>query len=203
MIRAVLFDLDGVIRHFDPQHLTLIERRHGIEAGVINGVAFSSPVIEQVTTGRISRSEWIAHIAAHLDNEEAASEWGRQPFKIDQVLVEIAEEIRSTGRATAILTNGTGTIGKETTAAGLHSHFDPIFNSADIGYAKPDERAFQHVLEELDLAADELFFTDDSLTKLVGTALGIATHHFLDAAGLRAALRDHGVPVDSKRSTAS
>lgn len=52
MIRAVLFDLDGVIRHFDPQHVTDIEHRHGIAAGAINNFAFASPVIEQVTTGR-------------------------------------------------------------------------------------------------------------------------------------------------------
>lgn len=197
MIRAVLFDLDGVIRHFDPQHVSIIEQRHGIGSGVINSVAFASPIIEEVTTGRISRREWIAHIGAHLDNVEAASEWGRQPSTIDQDIVELADEIRRTGRVTAILTNGTDTIAEEATAAGLHSHFNPIFNSADIGYAKPDARAFQHVLDALELAADELLFTDDSLTKLAGAAaLGIATHHYLDEAGLRADLRDHDVILD-------
>lgn len=194
MIRAVLFDLDGVIRHFDPQHVTAIERRHGIDPGAINRFAFSSPVIGQVTTGRISRSEWVDHIARHLVNEDAASEWGRQPSRIDQTVLQLADEIRGTGRATAILTNGTDTIADEATAAGLHNHFNPIFNSADIGYAKPDERAFQHVLDELDVAPGELFFTDDSPAKLLGAAaLGIATHHFVDVAELRAALREHGL----------
>lgn len=197
MIQAVLFDLDGVIRHFDPQHVKAIERRHGIGPDAINRFAFSSPVIGEVTTGRISRSEWIDHIAKHLENDDAASEWGRQPSRIDHAVLQLADEIRCTGRVTAILTNGTDTIPDEASAAGLHNHFDPIFNSADIGYAKPDERAFQHVLEELDLAPDELFFTDDSPTKLIGAAaLGIATHHFVDSARLRTTLRDHGLALE-------
>lgn len=32
MIRAVLFDLDGVVRHFDPAHVASIERRHALAA---------------------------------------------------------------------------------------------------------------------------------------------------------------------------
>lgn len=196
MIRAVLFDLDGVIRHFDQQHVTDIECQHGINVGVINNFAFSSPVIERVTTGLITRNAWITQIAAHLGNEAAAAEWGRQPSEIDPALRHLADEIRRTGRVTAILTNGTDTIPEEVAAADLHRHFDPIFNSAEIGYAKPDQRAFQHVLQALDVAPDELFFTDDSPAKLVGAdALGIATHHFVDVAGLRRALREQCVAV--------
>ncbi|MFF3026728.1 hypothetical protein [Microbacterium sp. NPDC057944] len=43
MIRAVLFDLDGVVRHFD--HDADLERRHGLD------------------DGDIARAEWIARIA--------------------------------------------------------------------------------------------------------------------------------------------
>jgi len=89
MIRAVLFDLDGVIRHFDPRHVTAIERRHGIDPGAISDVAFAPPLIERVTTGRMSRREWIAQIGAELGNEDAAAEWGRHPSEIDHVIVEL------------------------------------------------------------------------------------------------------------------
>lgn len=197
MIRAVLFDLDGVIRHFDQRHVANIERRHGIKAGLINRFAFSPPLIEDVTTGRMTRRAWISQIAMHLGNEVAATEWGQQPSEIDPALRELAEEVHRTGRVTAILTNGTDTIPDEMAAAELHDHFEPIFNSADIGYAKPDERVFQHVLDALDVSPEEVFFTDDSPSKLVGAdALGIATHHFIDVARLRDALRAHGVQVN-------
>lgn len=200
MIRVVLFDLDGVIRHFDPHHVRSIEKLHGIESGAIERFAFSTAVIEQVTTGRITRQDWIARIAAHIENDAAASEWGRQPARVDPAVLELAAEIRHAGCMTAILTNGTDTIPEEVTEAGLSHHFHPIFNSATIGYTKPDERAFQHVVDQLDRPANEFFFTDDSPAKLVGAAaLGMATHHFQGVPGLRAALRSHGVDLRSAR----
>lgn len=195
MIAVVLFDLDGVVRHFDHSSVEDIEKRHGIEAGVIDRFAFSSPLIEDVTTGRISRRDWIEEIGEYLGNHEAAAEWGRQPFHADPAVLALVDELRALGLRTAILTNGTDTIPAETAMLGLDSHFDAIFNSATIGYAKPHPRAFQHVLDSMSVAAGAVFFTDDSPAKIAGAAkLGISTHHYTGIASLEQALRDCNVP---------
>ncbi|GAB3808062.1 hypothetical protein GCM10028798_33560 [Humibacter antri] len=142
MIDVALFDLDGVVRHFDPSNVRRIEVRHGVAAGAIERFAFSSPLIEQVTTGRLSRRDWVARIAEHVGNPDAAAEWGRQPFRADRAVLSLADELRALGLRTAILTNGTDTIPAEAAELGLDAHFDEIFNSATIGFAKPDQRAF-------------------------------------------------------------
>lgn len=196
MIRAVLFDLDGVIRHFDPENSAATELRHGVDAGAIARFAFSSPVIEQVTTGRITRRQWVEQIGADIGNAHAADEWSRYPAVVDPEMIALADDVRSLGYATAILTNGTDTIAEEAAELGLTDHFDPIFNSADIGFAKPDSRVFEHVLLELGITGTEVFFTDDSADKLVGAqALGFETHLFRGVPGLRAALREHNLKV--------
>jgi putative hydrolase of the HAD superfamily len=196
VITVVLFDLDGVVRHFDQRNVVNIEKRYGIEAGAIERFAFRSPLIEDVTTGRISRDEWVQRIAAHLGNHEAAVKWARQPFDSDAALLTLADALRALGLRTAILTNGTDTIPAETAELGLDAHFDTIFNSATIGYAKPDPRAFQHVLDSMSVDGSSVFFTDDSATKLAGAAaLGITTHHYTDVARLKLALRDSGIPI--------
>jgi putative hydrolase of the HAD superfamily len=198
VITVVLFDLDGVVRHFDPRHVEDIEKRHGIAAGAIEGFAFSSPLIEQVTTGRVSRREWVAQIAEHLGNREAAAEWERQPFRADPAVLALADRVRDLGVRTAILTNGTDTIPTEAAELGLGAHFDVIFNSATIGYAKPDLRAFQHVLDSMSVIASEVFFTDDSPAKLTGaSALGMTTHHYTGVIALERALRDGGIHIDT------
>jgi HAD superfamily hydrolase (TIGR01509 family) len=74
MIRVVLFDLDGVIRHFDPKHVSDIEQRHGLAAGTLEGIAFSKPLIEEVTTGRISRADWVRQVSEIAGSEMAAEE---------------------------------------------------------------------------------------------------------------------------------
>lgn len=196
MIALVLFDLDGVVRHFSRSSVEDIETRHGIEAGAIDRVAFSSPLIEDVTTGRISRRDWLDRIAEHLGNREAAAEWGRQPFDSDPAMLALADALRALGLRTAILTNGTDTIPAETAELGLDAHFDAIFNSATIGYAKPHPRAFQYVLDSMGVPASAVFFTDDSPAKLAGAAtLGITTHHYTSSADLELALRESGIPI--------
>jgi putative hydrolase of the HAD superfamily len=111
-------------------------------------------------------------------------------------VLAIADALRAAGIRTAILTNGTDTIPAEAAELGLTAHFDAIFNSAEIGWAKPDARAFRHVLDALGLEASEVFFTDDSAGKLAGAEeVGMMTHHFVSAEGLRDALREAGLEV--------
>lgn len=193
-IRAVLFDLDGVIRHFNPENVASIEHNHGLDEGSIQAIAFAPDLIEQVTTGAITRREWVTRIGAELGNAEAADAWGSQPFHVDEQVIALVDELRASGIRTAILTNGTDTIPAEVASMNLGSHFETVFNSADIGWTKPDLRAFRYVLDALALAPEEVFFTDDSASKLVGAeSLGMLTHHFIGVDGLRNALGDAGV----------
>lgn len=193
LIRAVLFDLDGVVRHFDPENVSSIERAHELEPGSIEAIAFAPHHLEQVTTGRISRREWVERIGEELGNAEAADGWGSQPFRVDEEVLGLLDELRAGGIRTAILTKGTDTIPAEVASMNLGAKFEAVFNSAEIGWTKPDTRPFQHVLDAMELAPQEVFFTDDSVGKLAGAeSLGMPTHHFTGVAGLREALRAVG-----------
>lgn len=195
MIRVVLFDLDGVIRHFDARNTATIERRYDLAPGDIERIAFARPLIDEVTTGRITRAEWVRRIGARVGTA-AAEEWSAQPAMIDDGVLELIDDVRETGIRTAVLTNGTDTIPAEIAAHGIASRFDAVFNSAEIGYAKPETRAFRHVLDALDVKAAEVFFTDDSASKLVGAqTLSMHTHHYRGVDDLRARLVQAGVDV--------
>ncbi|MFD5224960.1 HAD-IA family hydrolase [Microbacterium sp. NPDC058342] len=196
MIRAVIFDLDGVIRHFDPETTADIERRRGVASGTIASVAFAKTRIEPLTTGRLSRADWIASIGEALGDPAAAVEWGMQPVRLDAEVLALARQLSGAGIRPAILTNGTDTISAETTRLGLTALFEPIINTAEIGFAKPDARAFFHVLDALRCEPGDAFFTDDSATNVAAAAaLGMHAHHFRSASGLRAALGERGVTM--------
>lgn len=201
MIRAILFDLDGVVRHFDPDFVAAIEARCGIADGLIHASAFSSPILQQVTTGRMRRSQWVEVVGECVGSLAAAEEWGRQIPWVDDEVVALADALRGCGYLVAMLTNGTDTIPEEVRALGLDGHFDAIFNSAEIGFAKPDVRAFRHVLDSLDLDGSEVFFTDDSATHLEGAEqVGMAIHHFQGLDGLRRALSHAGIRTEDSRA---
>lgn len=194
MIRAVLFDLDGVLRHFDPAHVAQIEKRHGLAEGAIHRTAFDSSLLAAVTTGAMTRAAWVQDVGVRLGSSEAAAEWGAHPSTRDERMLALSDRLRASGIRTAILTNGTDTVPAELRALGIDAHVDAVFNSAEIGFAKPDVRAFQHVIDALGLDPHEVFFTDDSASKLTGaTALGMPTHHFTGVDALQNALRAEGV----------
>ena len=201
MIHAVLFDLDGVVRHFDPNYVADIELRHKLAAGTLDGAAFAKPLIDDVTTGLITRAEWVRTVGGLVGNAAASEEWGGQPSVVDDAVLKLSDELRSLGLRTAVLTNGTDTIPAEVDALGIAGHFDAVFNSAEIGFAKPDVRAFQHVLDALGVGGPEVFFTDDSASKIVGAdRLSIRTHLFENVEGLREGLIAAGVSIRAARS---
>ncbi|WP_394159499.1 HAD family hydrolase [Galactobacter valiniphilus] len=190
MIRSVLFDLDGVLRHFDAGFVASIEREHGLTAGALDAAAFEPALLHAVTTGAVTRSAWVRAVGEAVGNPEAGEAWGRQPFSADEAMLELADELRAQGILVAILTNGTDTIDEELAGSGIAARVDRVFNSASIGAAKPDPAAFEHVLTALELEPTEVFFTDDSQHKLDGaTRLGMVTHLFQGIGELRTALR--------------
>lgn len=118
MIRVVLFDLDGVIRHFDPQHVADIEVEYELAAGTLEKIAFAKPLIEDVTSGRISRAEWVRQIGQEAGSAAAAEEWGSQSAAVDEDVLGLSDEIRILGLRTAVLTNGTDALPAELAAMG-------------------------------------------------------------------------------------
>jgi glucose-1-phosphatase len=194
VIRAVVFDLDGVIRHFDPEVIADIERRHALELGALLDAAFAEPALTDVTTGRLTRASWITGIGETLGAPDAAREWGGQPPRVDPEALELCDDLRAKGLTVAVLTNGTDTIPAEVAEQGIDCRVDHVFNSWEIGHAKPDARALQHVLDVLGLAGPEVFFTDDSPRKLAGAVeVGMHTHAFTGLDDLRQELGRRGV----------
>ena len=191
MIRCVLLDLDGVVRHFDPAHRSTVERQHGIASGRLEAVGFAPELIDAVVTGRMTRAEWTTEIGQRVGSAQAAIEWLAARGSVDHEVLALADELRAEGLRTSILTNGTDTIDDEMAKLGIDRHFDPIFNSAAIGLAKPDPAVFRHVCEALALEPSEVYFSDDSPAKLAGAVeIGMWAEPYVGVTALRARLEE-------------
>lgn len=194
---TVLLDLDGVVRHFDPAHVADVERRHGLEGGTLTAAAFESALLDHVITGRIGRSEWVAEVGRRVANNAAAEEWMADRGEVDSTMMLEVDRLRAGGYVVAVLTNGTDTIADEMHALGLDTRFDAIFNSADLGVAKPDRRAFELVAADLQVHPSQVFFTDDTESKLVGAIeIGMTVRHFVGVGQFRRHLVDVGITTD-------
>ncbi len=188
-IEAIVLDLDGVIRHFDPDHPGRVEARHGLPEGTLWSTAFASDRIKAVVTGQVTRADWTRLIGDAVGNVDAAEEWLAEPATTDQEVLAIVDGLRADGYPVSILTNGTDTVPAELDEAGIRDRFDHLFNTAAIGMAKPDPAIFQHVCQQLAMDPGSVFFTDDSPGHVEAAAgVGLVAHHFTGVAGLRAEL---------------
>ena len=188
---TVLLDLDGVLRHFDPAHRPAVEQRHGLEPNTLRPAAFATDLIVQAVTGKISRAQWIEIIGERVGSPEAAAEWLAHRGVADPEMLAECDRLRGAGYVVAVLTNGTDIIANEMIELGIGEHVDAVFNTWDIGYAKPDRRAFEHCVRELGVDPADVFFTDDTKSKLTGAIeLGMTARHFRGIEPFRADLRE-------------
>ncbi|MGI9597694.1 MAG: HAD-IA family hydrolase [Acidimicrobiales bacterium] len=189
MIGTVLLDLDGVVRHFDPDHVGTVEHRHGLAPGALTKAAFDPPVLEPVITGRRTRAQWIEQVGRSIEAPDAVREWLAERGTIDHDMLIIVDELRARSTAVAILTNVTDTVADELRHFGVTDRFDAVFNSAEIGFAKPDRRAFEHVCRSLGVEPGSVFFIDDSASKLTGAIeIGMTARLFEGVGPLRSQL---------------
>lgn len=93
-IEAVVFDLDGVVRHFDRDHLAEVERAHGLAPGELIQVAFERDLLNEVTTGRITRAEWGERVGEQLASQLAARAWLSDRGEVDCDLLEVIDAVR-------------------------------------------------------------------------------------------------------------
>ena len=183
--KFIISDLDGVIRHYPPERNLKIEKKYGLSEGVLLELAFQKDKLLPAICGSMSDEEWRDSIELSLGQlvgpetaRLAMQEWNNFSGMIDHEYLDYMN-VRFANIPVVILTNGTTRLSQDLKKLGIENHFFRIFNSADIGYCKPDQKIFKHVLQELGCQGHEVLFIDDSLSHVDSAkALGMITHHY-------------------------
>lgn len=194
-IDVVVFDMDGVIRHWLPEYLEEAEERLGLVAGAISAAAFADPGFRDVTIGRISAEKWSDQIgatvaAAHdgVTAEEVSEVWLATNWRVDQDVVDLVRGLQSAGTTTAVFSNASSKLEADMEEMGITSLFSLVANSSRIRMAKPDVAAFENVAAQLDVEPGRVLFVDDR-PENVGGAVDAGWH----AVEMRSAERLGGV----------
>ena len=200
---AVVFDLDGVIRHWNDDALADVELAYGLEGGEILRVAFSAELGHRSITGELTYRQWMDAIrerviARHGSQVEPALDtWEANVGMVDPEMVAVLRELRS-GLPVALLSNGTTRLRRDLHVLDLLDEFDVVFNTAEIGIAKPEPEVFRHVCAELSVDPTRAAFVDDLEANVAGAAsIGMLAHTHTDVATTRAFL----TPLVGDRTT--
>ncbi|MGP4113466.1 HAD-IA family hydrolase [Streptomyces sp. 4N509B] len=193
---AVLCDLDGVVRLWDPEAMTALDRAHGLAEGTLAAAAFRPALLEAAVTGRMSDERWRARVAADLAEAcgapevagELVRQWSAVPGRVDAEVLELLRGVRR--RVPVVLvSNATTRLEDDLAALGLTDAFDAVVNTSRVGVAKPDPRVFHVAAERVGAKPERCLFVDDTAGHVeAARAAGLAAHHYRDVGGLREVL---------------
>lgn len=110
---------------------------------------------------------------------------------------ELVDELAAAGVRLLGLTNWSAELfGHAAGAAPATTRMEHVVVSGRVGLAKPDPAIFRHLMVTHDVDPARAVFVDDSPANVeAARELGFHAVRFTDAAALRAALRDLGLPV--------
>lgn len=165
-MRAVIFDLGGVILDSPLEEIARYEAELGLPSGGINaaiGETGPTGAWAQHEQGKLDTQDFLSVFdlecrAAGLDLD-AAELLGRidGAARVRPEMVQAVDDLRERGYLVAALTNNWPGPGH----AGLADHFDVFVESVVVGYNKPDPRIYQITLDRLGVEASEAVFLDD------------------------------------------
>jgi putative hydrolase of the HAD superfamily len=186
-IRAVIFDLGGVVFPSPFEAFDAYDHGNGLDKGTLRALIRQSSeegAWASLERGELTMDAFVTALETEADTAGFAldarkmlalmhSSYGPRPEMITAI-----ERIRANGFKTAALTNNFANERDESTPPGLHSLqlFDVIVESAREGLRKPDPRIYALVLARLDVLASEAAFLDDlGINLKPARAMGMAT----------------------------
>ncbi|HEX8629585.1 MAG TPA: HAD-IA family hydrolase [Catenuloplanes sp.] len=198
--RALLVDLDGVLRRFDPAVAAAVEFKYGLDPGELLGTALDWPRLRAAVTGAVPHVDWMAEVAEVLaervggigNARAAVSEWQAYRGEVDHALLDFLREVRATGLPVGLATNSTDRLDADLATLGLNGEFDVVVNSSVIGVHKPAPEFYARACEAVGVPPEWVLFVDDDDRAVRGArAARLPAYRWTGAHGLpyvRAAL---------------
>ena len=195
-VEVVVFDLDGVLRHFDRAAEAALEERHCLPRGELIEAAFGDHLGHDLVCGRIGWAEFVERLADRIGAEAAMDFASLQSAVLDPVAMALVAELRAGLVPVALLTNGTHRTEEELAGHGIDEAFDHVFNTARLGVAKPMPEVYELVTARLEVRATAVAFIDDRAANvLAAESHGWRAHRYETVGGMRTWLQELGLPV--------
>jgi putative hydrolase of the HAD superfamily len=164
--RALLIDLDGVLRRWDPAVIETIEQSYGLEPGTLLGTAMSWELLRPAVAGEMTHAEWMGLVADRLplpaDRAAAAvAEWQAYRGEVDPSVLAFVRDVRAAGLPVGLATNATDVLTEDLTRLGLTGEVDVVVSSAELRIHKPAPEFFERACAALGLEPPWILFVDD------------------------------------------
>ena len=183
-IRAVIFDLGGVLVRTDDQAPRLeLAHQLGLSREQLYDQIFDSPSARQATLGEITADQHWENVRQALSLTPDEFSAARRAFwagdRLDMDLVDTIQSLRPRYK-TALLSNAWSDLRSYLVERWqIAAAFDELIISAEVGLTKPAPAIYRLALDRLKVQPVEAVFVDDFAENIEGArAVGLHTVHF-------------------------
>jgi FMN phosphatase YigB (HAD superfamily) len=196
---AIVFDFGGV--------LTGEPNREAVVAFIQESFHFSKEEFEKINQekrlavkqGKTDEEFWISY--AKNVGVELPSNWAvsfrsvmKDAIGVSREMYVLVDQLKEQKIPVALLSNIDERLSKLIRDFGLYEPFSPCLLSCEIGIEKPDLKAYEFLLNELRLPAEDVVFIDDRAENIeAAKAVGLDAILFESEQELRKELRKRGV----------
>jgi putative hydrolase of the HAD superfamily len=175
--RALLIDLDGVLRRWDPSSASAAEEAYGLEPGVLLRTAMSWDLLRPAVSGEMTDAEWMGLVASRLPLPEAeataaVTRWQSDRGSVDEAVLGLVRDVRAAGLPVGLATNATDRLRPDLESLGLAGEFDLILSSWEMKIHKPAPEFFSRACAALGLQPPWVLFVDDDDRAVRGARAG-------------------------------
>lgn len=182
MIKAIIFDYDGVIRHMNIERARETSKKIGFDFEELMKMVWGNEASQELIRGKIDRDTWwkrVVSLNRALKNVPQSFIWDgifTEPI-IDYDVLSYIDGLYDQ-YSTAILSNADEKSKEMFVKEIGATRFHKIMTSSDFGVMKPDESVFVAALKKIGVDADECIFFDDKEKNASG-AKKVGIHGFV------------------------
>jgi len=175
MIKAVLFDADGVILKKREKHFS---QRLAKDYGIKVPMSFFRNVYPKVRVGRADLKSELAKRMRDWGWEKSVEElldyWFLPENKINNQVLDLVQKLRRKGIKCYLVSDNSKYRADDVMKNVLGKFFDGGFFSCNLGHTKEEKKFFKLVLKKINLKPkDVLFFDDEKENTEVAKSVGI------------------------------
>ncbi len=182
--QALLIDLDGVLRRWDPAPMIAVELKYGLQPAALLEVSMAWDLYRPAVAGELTDAEWMELVANRLPIDPqaakaAVAEWQSYRGEVDPEALAFVREVRAAGRPVALGTNATDRLRGDLETLGLADEFDVVVNSSEQKTHKPAPEFFQRACQLLQVVPKYVLFVDDDDRAIRGArSAGLAAYRW-------------------------
>jgi glucose-1-phosphatase len=187
-IKAIIFDLGAVILNINYQNTIDEFGKIGIQnASSYYSKKAQNSLFNQIETGEISDKEFLLKLQKETPNvniKKVEDAWNAMLLDLPENRINLLKKLKNNYFIFLLSNTNSIHITEFRKRLGNNQYnkfynlFDKVYYSHKIGFRKPQPEAFQIILDENKLLANEVFFIDDSYQHIKGAEkLGIKIHH--------------------------